>query len=52
MNATEFSDFSTKTGVDGRLFFSGETNCGEAGFRIDKSEFHYGAAWVDVPYEK
>lgn len=52
VNATEFSDFSTKTGVDGRLFFSGETNCGEAGFRIDKSEFHYGAPWIDVPYEK
>ena len=52
VNATEFSDFSTKTGVDGRLFFSGETNCGEAGFRIDKSEFHYGAHWIDVPYEK
>ena len=51
-NATEFSDFSNKTGVDGRLFFSGETNCGEAGFRIDKSEFHYGAPWIDVPYEK
>ena len=52
VNATEFSDFSTKTGVDGRLFFSGETNCGEAGFRIDKSEFHYGTPWIDVPYEK
>ena len=52
VNATEFSDFSNKTGVDGRLFFSGETNCGEAGFRIDKSEFHYGAPWIDVPYEK
>ena len=34
------------------FFFSGETNCGEAGFRIDKSEFHYGAPWIDVPYEK
>ena len=51
-NATEFSDFSTKTGIDGRLYFSGETNCGEAGFRIDKSEFNYGAPWIDVPYEK
>ena len=51
-NATEFSDFSNKTGVDGRLFFSGETNCGEAGFRIVKTQSHYGSPWIDVPYEK
>ena len=52
VNATEFSDFSTKTGVDGRLFFSGETNCGEAGFRIVKTQSHYGSPWIDVPYER
>ena len=52
VNATEFSDFSTKTGEDGRLFFSGETNCGDAGFRIDKSEFHYGVSWIAIPYER
>ena len=51
-NATEYSNFSAKTGVGGRLFFSGETNSGEAGFKIVKTRYHYGTPWIDVPYER
>ena len=50
-DATKFSDFSVTTGLDGYLSFSGETNCGEAGFRIDKTKCHYGAPWVDIPFK-
>ena len=52
VKATEYSNFSAKTGEDGQLFFSGETNSGEAGFRIVKTQSHYGSPWIDVPYEK
>ena len=51
-NATEYSDFSVKTGLDGRLFFTGKTNCGEAGFRTETTQSHYGSPWIDVPYNK
>ena len=34
------------------FFFSGETNSGEAGFKIVKTRYHYGTPWIDVPYER
>lgn len=51
-NATRYSDFSAVTDEKGILSFKGETNCGRAGFRTDKTECYYGSPWVRVPYEK
>ena len=50
-DATKFSDFCVTTGLDGYLSFRGDTNCGEAGFRIDKTDSHYGAPWIDIPFK-
>ena len=50
-DATKFSDFCVMTGLDGYLSFRGDTNCGEAGFRIDKTDSHYGAPWIDIPFK-
>ena len=50
-NATKYSDFSAATGKNGCLCFSGETNCGRAGFRTDKTADYYGSPWIRVPYE-
>ena len=50
-NATEYSGFSAVTGSDGKLFFSGKTNCGRAGFRTEKTSHYYGIPWVCVPFE-
>ena len=51
-NATEYSDFSAVTGSDGKLFFSGTTNCGRAGFRTEKTPAYYGSSWIRIPYEQ
>ena len=50
-NATEYLGFSAVTGSDGKLFFSGKTNCGRAGFRTEKNSHYYGIPWVRVPFE-
>ena len=50
-NATEYSSFSEITGSDGKLFFSGKTNCGRAGCRTEKTSHYYGIRWVCVPFE-
>jgi len=50
-NATEYSGFSAVTGSDGKLFFSGKTNCGRAGFRTEKNSHYYGIPWFRVPFE-
>ena len=50
--ATEYSDFSGITGINGRLHFSGTTNCGRAGFRTDRTASYYATQWICVPYEK
>ena len=50
-NATEYSGFSAVTGSDGKLFFSGKTNCGRAGFRTEKNSHYYGMPWFRVPFE-
>ena len=50
--ATEYSDFSAVTGKDGKLFFSGTTNCGRAGFRTEKTPTYYGSPWIRISYER
>ena len=50
-NATEYSGFSAVTGSDGKLFFSGKTNCGRAGFRTEKTLRYYESSWFRVPFK-
>ena len=50
-NATEYSGFSAVTGSDGKLFFSGKTNCGRAGFRTEKNLRYYESSWFRVPFK-